>query len=595
MDIYITLFVILAAVILFVTEALRVDIVAIGIMVALVVGGVISPETSLKGFANNAVITIAALFVISDALIKTGLLDYILPYFKKLLSKSYALGVTGMGAAVGSISAFINNTPVVATFIPIVSTAAKETDRSPSKYLIPLSYAAILGGTCTLIGTSTNLLVSGIAQDHGLDGFSLFLLTPIGLVFFVIGLIYLVTLGKKLLPTAEVMEHYEEYGQVKEFLTELEVTSELPANKNTIGQLFEDAQGKVKIHLLKRDEEIIEDPDVDVKLNLDDQLLISSPMKLFEDFITSDSISITDTFKDKAFPQRGTKLVEIIILPNSDLTNRKLSQAEFLKQHDANILAIRSRGKDVGGNLEEVRLQAGDILLLQTNEEGYESLRKLESQRHSPFLSMRETNIRTLDKSKLFITGATLIGVIALATSGVLPISISALAGVFVLGAFNVINMHDAYRSIDWKVIVLLAGALSLGAAMDQSGLSNMIGQFLVDFIGTAYGPAVIIAALYLSTALLTEVMSNNASAALMAPIAISVSQTLELNAIPFLVTIAIAGSASFITPIGYQTNTMVYSAGSYKFADFSKVGTPLMIILWTTASLLIPIFYPLS
>ena len=593
MDIIITLTVILIAIILFVTEALRVDIVAIGIMVSLVVGGVISPETSLKGFANNAVITIAALFVISDALIKSGLLEHILPYFKKLLSRVYAKGVLGMSVVVGGISAFINNTPVVATLIPVVSTAAKKTEKSPSRFLIPLSYAAILGGTCTLIGTSTNLLVSGIAQDSGLPGFSLFLLTPIGLIFFVIGLTYLILFGKNLLPDTEVMENYEEYDKVKDFLTELEVTSELPKHKRSLGEIFEDSD--ITVHMIKRDNETIDTPSPDTELVMGDKVLISSPMKMFEDFLKSKYLNITEAFKDKAFPQRGTKLIEVIILPNSDLTGRRLSQVQFLKQHDANILAIRQRGKEVSGDLKETQLQAGDILLLQTNEAGYQSLRKEESQRRSPFLSMRESSIQPLNVKDLVVTTATLLGVIILATSGLLPISISALTGVVVLGVFKVINMNDAYRSIDWKVIVLLAGALSLGAAMDQSGLSKLIGQFLVDFIGMAYGPTLVISALYLSTALLTELMSNNASAALMAPIAISVSQTLDVNATPFLVTIAIAGSASFITPIGYQTNTMVYSAGSYKFADFSKVGAPLMIVLWITASLLIPLIYPLG
>lgn len=594
MDIYITLFVILIAIILFVTEWLRVDVVAIGIMVALVVGGVISAETSLKGFANNAVVTIAALFIVSDTLIKTGLLEYVLPYFKKLLARAYSGSIFIMSAFIGAVSGFINNTPVVATFIPVVSTAAKETNNPPSKYLIPLSFAAILGGTCTLIGTSTNLLVSGIAQDAGLEGFSLFLLTPLGLIFFVIGVVYLILFGRHLLPDTSVSETYEEYEKVEDFLTELEVTSELPEDSNTLEELF-DSSDELKIHIVKRSGEVIKDPPSDFQLQMNDQILVSSPMKMFEGFIKSDHISITEKFKDKAFPQRGTKLVEVIILPNSRLTDRKLSDVQFLKQHDANVLAIRSRGKEVSGDLNEVSLQAGDILLLQTNEEGYQSLRKIESKRRAPFLSMRESSIQTLNVKDLIITSATLLGIIVLASTGLLPISISALAGVVVLGCFGVINMNDAYRAIDWKVIVLLAGALSLGAAMDQSGLSDMIGDFLVNNIANAYGPVLVISALYLSTTLLTEIMSNNASAALMAPIAISVSQNLELDPTPFLLTIAFAGSASFLTPIGYQTNTMVYSAGSYKFSDFTKVGTPLMIILWITASILIPVIYPLS
>jgi di/tricarboxylate transporter len=273
---------------------------------------------------------------------------------------------------------------------------------------------------------------------------------------------------------------------------------------------------------------------------------------------------------------------------------KKLKNVNFLKNYQARVLAIRQRGKRKFSNLENLRLKIGDVLLLQTNENGYELLKNDEKNPNAPFLSVRETAVEIPQKKNLYLTCSVVLGVILLASLNILPIVIAAWAGVAILVIFRILSMTDTYQAIDWKVIFLLAGSLSFGAAMKSSGLTQIIAEYLMSFLKDTGGQMMIIATLYLITMVFTEIMSNNAAAALLAPVVIALAQIMGLNTTPLLITVMMAGSASFMTPIGYQTNTMVYSAGNYKFTDFFKVGAPLSLLLWITASILIPIIYPL-
>ncbi|SDG67928.1 SLC13 family permease [Psychroflexus sediminis] len=589
---YITLTIIAISIFCFMKESIPIDLVALGIMVSLVITGVVDASEAISGFANQATLAVAAMFILSQALIKSNLIDFLGPFMEKLLSKGYSKSILSMALMVGGISGFINNTPVVATFIPVVNRTTKKLKRSPSKYLIPLSFLAIFGGMCTLIGTSTNLLVSGMASDRGFEGFEMFTLAPVGLCLLIVGVLYVIFIGRYLLPdmgTKDLMEEEEE--EIKQFLAEVSLKEKSEEKELTLNNFIE--ENDIEIKLLKRDGDTEKDPDRSKALKQGDTLLIEGSLKEINKLIKDDYLSLAEDFEDKEFPDEETRMVEIILLPNSEIIGQKLEEVDFLNRYNANVIGIRQRGEKQLSDLKEVKLQAGDILVLLTNKNGYQLLEESQKKRNSPFISVSEKILSDLDPKKLYITISVIVSVILLATFNILPLVISAFAGVVVLNIFGVISMQEAYRAIDWKVIFLLAGSLSLGAAMSSSGLSKNISDLLLNFTSQYESQMLIVALFYLFTALLTETMSNNASAALMVPIAFSVATSLDTNILPLLVTIAIAGSASFMTPIGYQTNTMVFSAGKYKFTDFTKVGAPLSFTFLIVASILIPYFYP--
>ena len=599
----ITIAVIAVAFVLFALDYFSVDHVAIGIIVSLVVTGVLSPAESVEGFSNRATITVAAMFVLGDALIKTGIIESVGPFISKLLSKGYRRSLLIMGTAVGGISAFVNNTPVVATSIPLISDGARNNNRAASKYLIPLSFGAMFGGTCTLIGTSTNLLVDGIARDNGLDGFSMFLFAPLGLVFFAVGLIYLFFFADQLLPEKSQLEDTEDHD-VNDYLTEIKVVERLNEYKEgeesqdqalTLGQIFKLDDENIEIKQVWRDDSITKNPKSCFELESNDVLLVKGNLKHIKKILKNDKLKLSQTFSDRKFPEEETKIVEVVILPNSRLENEQINEVNFLESYESRLLGIRQRGKDRFKDLSEVTLKAGDILLLQTNRTGYQKIYKAERKRQAPFLSLSEIGIEQVKKKELSVVGALITAAVLLASFDLVPIMTGALGAIFILVLSRIISMGQAYQAIDWKVIILLGGALSLGKAMSKSGLSEQIAALISENIAGNFGPMAVIAAIYITTSVFTEIMSNNAAAALLAPIAISVAQSLGLDHVPFLLAVTFAGSASFMTPVGYQTNTMVYSAGSYSFSDFTKIGLPLNIIFWIIATLLIPVFYPFS
>lgn len=595
-DALITLIVIAVALVLFVTEYYSVDVVAIGVMVTLVLTGVISPQEGISGFANTATVTIASLFVISDALMRTGAIQKLAPLFSRLLGLGHSKAIAGMSALIGGMSAFVNNTPIVATFIPVASTAASRNHYPPARYLIPLSYVAIFGGTCTLIGTSTNLLVSGIAQDSGEEEFSMFLMTPLGLVFALVGTIYLTLFGKKLIPERNNKNAFEQSGKVHDFEAEVRVKETPPDGKDTLASVLHLNQSNhaIEVMQIRRDDQFVERPDNDFRVKKNDLLHLRGNMDRIQNTIEKEWLTATNDDRREVFPEGLTRILQVVLLPHSSMVDRKLDQMGFIDHYHAEVLGLRSRGRDRFSNLADVILRSGDVLLLQTDERGLKSMREAEAKQESPFLSLTEEKVGSFNSLHMWIVIGVMVSIVAASALGFVPIMIGALAGAVFLNLCRVTTPHNSYHAIDWKVIFLIAGALSMGKAIESSGIASGIGNFLVDGIGTALGPVAIISALYLFTVVLTELMSNNAAAAVMAPIALAAAQAIEVDATPLLLAVAFAGSASFITPVGYQTNTMVYSAGNYRFTDFSLVGLPLSLMFWVLASIFIPIFYPL-
>lgn len=592
-DAIIVIIIILAGLVLFITEWLRVDLVALLIMGALMVSGVLTTEEGVGGFSHPATVTIAGMFVLSAAFLKSGSVHLAGPFISRLIRRRFMLGVTLMMVITALFSAFINNTPVVAIFIPVLVKAAEMAGRSPSKLLIPLSFASIFGGTCTLIGTSTNLVVSGIADESGVGAFSMFMITPLGLIFLAAGLLYMVIVGIRLLPERRVEPLDRKFG-IHDYLVEFSLLRE----SSMVGQRILDIplvrELDMEIIEVRRNGDKFIVPPVDFVLQADDVLKVRCNAEKIKALKDIEKIQVNPQLLVGAdhLRDRDTTLVELVVVANSELEGKTLEEVEFKRKYRAVPLAIRHREAILHEDLNTYPLQAGDVLLAEVKTHRLATFKRLEGKQEVPFIIVSEDSVGDFHVRNFGITLLVLAGVVALATSHLLPIMTASLVGAAVLVLTRTLDMRDVYESIDWKVIFLLAGALSLGLAMEKSGLAAALANLLTGQMG-GWGPWLIISMLYLATSLLTNVISNNAAAALCAPIAIVTAESLGVSPVPFLVAVTFAASASFMTPIGYQTNMMVYGAGQYRFVDFIRSGGPLNLLFWLLASLLIPILYP--
>lgn len=594
-DAIIVFAVIIAAVILFVTEKLSVDLIGLLIMVTLGLTGVLEGSEVVQGFSNEATVTVAAMFIISAAMFKTGGVNIIGPRLAQLIKHNYVLGMIAMMLVVAAISAFINNTPVVAVFIPIVIHAANTNKHSPSKLLMPLSYAAIMGGTCTLIGTSTNILVSGIAVRSGITGLSMFDFLPLGLVFLVTGILYMLLIGQHLLPDRDGDKSLAARFGVRDYLTDIVF---LPEGKY-IGKRIMDTSLVKDVELdvieLRRNGQSFILPPMDMILQPHDTIKVRcdvEKIKALKDKIMIQESPAFNMADNYSLGNENTTLVELIITANSEFEGKTLGEVEFKRKYRAVALAIKSREEIVHQRLSNVVLKPGDVLLAEVKKHRLEDFRNQEVRKENPFIILSEDKILTYDAKKFWMVTGIVATAVALAAFNIVPIMVGAVSAVGFLVLFRNLSMKEVYEAIDWKVIFLLAGALSLGVAMEKTGVADMVAKTLVKYLGDM-GPIFIVSGLYILTSILTEMMSNNATAALLAPVAIVTAKAMEVSPIPFLMTIAFGASASFMTPVGYQTNTMIYTAGEYKFTDFLRVGSLLNFIFWILGTFLIPVFYP--
>ncbi len=593
-DAYITLAVIIGAVILFITEKLSIDLVALLIIGALVTTGVISPAEGMQGFSNPATMTVAFMFVISAAILKTGSLQYVAGQLTRTFQNHYQRGVVLLMLMVSAVSAFINNTPVVAVMIPVTMQIAKSANRAASKLLIPVSYASIFGGTCTLIGTSTNILVSGIAEQNGMEPFGMFDFAPMGLVFVIVGSIFMIFIGQKLLPSRTESDEAELEDSLIDYLAEIEILpdSEL-ANKSILSSALV-KQLDMEILELRRNSTVMNLPQGDTRLLAGDILKVRcnvSKMKQLKDQLKVKVMPFTDDVELDEGDEKSS-FVELVIPTNSALEGKTLREFDFRRRFRAAPLAIRHREEVLHDRLQDVRLLSGDVILVEMKTHFLEQWRSNVKDQNIPFIILSEEGILNFDRRSFRIVISIILGVLFTASTGLLPIVISTMLGVCLLVITGCLNMKEVYRSIQWPIVFLLAGALSLGVAMENSGLAHKIAYEIVNNLH-AFGPVAILSGLYLLTSLLTETMSNNATAALVAPIAIATAHQLDVSPVPFLMATMFAASASFMTPIGYQTNTMIYSAGGYRFQDFFKVGVWLNLLFWLLSTLLIPVFFP--
>lgn len=580
--------VLILTVVLFATEKLSVDLVALLVMALLMTSGVITASEGISGFSNTATVTVAAMFVLGAGLFKTGAVNSLGAVVDRVFKRNFLLAMFLIMTLVGFLSAFINNTPVIAIFLPILLNAAKTNKISVSKILLPVSFASMFGGVCTLVGTSTNILVSSIAEKNNLPAFTMFEFAPLGLILFAAGTCYMLLIGIRLIPERRGEGDLTEAFALGEYVAEIVLLPEAAS----VGREIRDAplvkELEITIFEIRRGGEIIHLPTADEVLRANDVLRVRCNLEKIRALRQRAGVGFKPRVKwrDEKIASEKYKLVEAVISPNSALMGETLKKADFRGKYGAVVLAIRHHGKLIREKISETPLSAGDVLLIEAKRE---HLKFLKQTKDLIFISELDTTVFRRDK--IIIALLITVGAISAASVGLLPIVVSAVVGAVLLILTGCLTLDEAYRAIEWKIIFLLAGVLSLGVALEKSGAAAMISANFVSTVG-AYGLIALVSAFYLLTSILTEAMSNNATAALLAPIAIASAVALEVNPQPFLMAITFAASSSFITPVGYQTNTMIYGPGQYKFLDFVRVGTPLNIIFWLLATFLIPVFW---
>ncbi len=581
--------VVICAVVLFATEKLSVDLIALLIMGSLLSFGIVTTEEGISGFSNKATITVAAMFIISAGLFKTGAVSYLGRITTLVFKKNYWLGLVTLMVAVGFFSAFINNTPVVAVFIPVLLGVSKEINASASKLLMPMSFASMFGGVCTLIGTSTNILVSSIAEENGQPAFSMFEVAPLGLVMFAVGSAYMLLIGIRIIPDYGTEKDLIEGFDLQEYIAEVVLLDNAPS----VGHSIKDAPIVKDIDLaiigVQRGDVVISMPPANFVLRAGDILRVRCNLEKFKQIQDRAGVLFKSQFKwsAKEVESEAVKLVEAVVPLGSVVAGKSLDDLKFHERFGATVLAIRHRGKLLREKIADVKISAGDAMLLEVDVDRYNQLR-----RDAALMIISEIDQPVYRKRKLILALLIVVGVIVTASIGVAPIVISAVIGAILLVLVGCLTMEEAYQAIEWRIIFLLAGVLILEAAMENSGAAPLISSTILSIVSSWGGLVALLSAFYLMTFIFTETMSNNATAALLTPIAISTANALNVSPRPFLVAVMFAASASFMTPVGYQTNTLIYGPGQYRFADFLRVGTPLNVLFWIVATLMIPYFW---
>lgn len=584
---------VLAALASFVWEKFPPDVVALCLFVVIAATGLVPTKDAFAVFANPAPITVAAMFVLSAALLRCGALDYLSGAFEKAAILPYQLVIFLLVLLIAFVSAWINNTPVVVVFVPVVLSLARRMKIPASKFLIPISYASVLGGNCTLIGTSTNLVVNGLLIEHDLPGLGMFELASVGVPAAIIGALYLALLGKRLLPARESLTSILSEEERREYMTEAFV----PAGSPLIGRSLR-AAGLVKargfrvIEVVRDGVAIHVDP-ATTALEEGDRFVLACRPSGIAHARSMPGFDFTAEAGLEQIASHEGVVFEGAVAPNSEIIGQSISELNFRQRFRVIVLAIHRGGENVREKLETLPLQMGDILLMMGTEQAVNGLRQGDD-----IILFDRPPLPSFSRHKRIpLVLATIVAIVLGETMNIMPIHLGAIAGAVLMCLTGCIKPKEAYESIEWNLLFVIFGMLALGVAMQQSGAAAWLAQNVVagvDHIVTGpQKPLVMLGCVYLVTMILTELLSNNAVAALMVPIALSIATAAGLEARPFIIAVTIAASAAFATPIGYQTNTYIYGIGGYKFGDFVKIGIPLNILCFIVAMIVIPRVWP--
>lgn len=593
-----------AAIVSFILERITADLTSLTVFAILILVSMLTNSPNLPNldellavFSNSAPITIAAMFIVSVALERTGAIDLITGYLRKLVKLPYPRFMFVMVLGVAGVSAFINNTPVVIVLMPVILTLSREMGIASSKLLIPLSYASIFGGSCTLLGSSTNLLASGILREAGHEPIGMFEITAVGLPILAIGALYLVFFGNRLLPTRETLTSILSDEERKEFMTEAFVRS----GSNLVGQTAQDSgilkgRGIRLLEIVRHGVATTGDPRT-TELEAGDRLVLACRPAGVAEAHAMKGISLQAELTEglETIASDEGAIVEGVVAPQATIVGKTLSEINFRQRFRMVVVAVHRKGTNQRERLDSLKLQEGDTLLMMGSTKAIESLTNSDE---IIILDRPRVPARSL-RAKMPIALGTVVGIVTLATFNIVPIIAAVSFGVAILLLTGCMKPKEAYGSVEWSILMIIFGMLALGQAMDTSGASLLIAESLTGAVRSlapeSLQAIVMLAIIYIITSTFTEFLSNNAAVALMVPIAIGIAGALGVDPRGFVIASCIASSASFATPIGYQTNTYVYGVGGYKFGDFAKIGIPLNFICFGVTLIVVPIVWGLK
>jgi len=590
MEIWITSAILLLTLYLLMTEKISIALTAVGIIVLLVVSKILPPREAVSGFSNPAVITVGAMFVVSKGMMRTGGVEYL---SRKLIALARGNFVVALGIiliTVALASAFINNTPVVILFIPVVMTMCCEYGLSPSKFLIPVSYASILAGTCTLIGTSTNIIISDLSASFGYETLQMFELSIIGVPIALVGIIFLLFVAPKILPAlANPVCHLQD-GEHRQYLAELQI----PEKSSLIGTLarrfFAEKYPLIKVLEHISNSQIFHPERENRRISAKDILLVKGSLNDLVEIIQQEAVELPSSEKELALGAQNDAsiVVELIIPPHSSLCGQRLYSTEISQDKDVHIIAVKRSNLHISEHqIKDVLLKNGDVLLIWCTASKLETIR-----RATDYLIIEDVHEELIHKRKAVWAILNFAGMVGTAALGLADIMTCALTAAFLMIITGCIQMRDAYKALQGDVLLLIAGTIALGTAMQKTGTSQLYAEsFLALFAGLP--PILVLGGIILLTSVSTQILSNNATAVLLLPIAISTAVGIGVDPKPFIIGVCFGASACFATPVGYQTNLLVYGPGGYSFKDYLKLGIPLNFFVVLSAMFAIPLVWP--